>query len=223
MNNSSLIALKKVSTVFVSLALLGMTQASFAEHDSDNRNYNAQQTSYVYATVTSVKPIVRYVTVSRPERVCEEVEVYNDRRRHSDSAGGTIVGGLLGGVIGRQIGGGKGRDAATIAGVLIGSAIGHDNEHKNQSNSRSHNSSQVREVCQTRYSRHEEERIDGYRVTYRYNGELFTTRTNYEPGDKIRLLITARPAPDNYRGATTTNRQYRNSNDDRYSEYDDSE
>lgn len=213
--------------------------ASYAGHNDRNTRYagdyarSSTQTKYIYADVVDVDPIIRYVTVSRPERVCEQVEYRDDRydrRSRHQSAGGTIAGGLIGGVIGRQIGGGKGRDAATIAGVLIGSAIGHDNEHKNRDRD-DHRDYEVRtrEQCQTRYQRHEEERIDGYTVTYRFQGETYTTRTEYQPGDKIRLAVSARPAPDYQRGQNdrSYDRDYRRDGrdddryDDRYNDYDD--
>lgn len=206
----------KISLFLSALALTVFAPSLFADHDDErNARYaddynNRGQTKYVYADVVNVEPIVRYVTVSRPERVCEQVEYRADRRhRRHDSAGGTIAGGLLGGVIGRQFGGGKGRDAATIAGVLIGSAIGHDAEANNSGRDRHRNRDhevRTRERCETRYERHEEERIDGYRVSYSFQGENFTTRTEYEPGDKIRIAVNARPAPERYRDRNDTSR-----------------
>lgn len=206
---------------FLSLAAvsLAVVPSVFAEHsnDSSNSNYSNNQVTYVYANVIDVKPIKRYVTVSRPERVCEEVEYRPRRRSRHNSSNGTIAGGLLGGVIGRQFGGGKGRDAATIAGVLIGSAIGHDNEVNDQRR-RSNNryQTQTRRECSTRYHRSQEERIDGYKVRYKYQGETFTTRTRYEPGKQIRLAVNVRPLDDNYE---SQNDGY---SDDGYSEDDDS-
>jgi len=189
--------------------LLSLATASLAiipslSADSDNYSssrYVNSQSAYVYADVIDVDPIKRYVTVSRPERVCEEVEYrQRHRRKRHNTSGGTIAGGLLGGVIGRQFGSGSGRDAATVAGVLIGSAIGHDNE-ANQKNHRHnrHYETRTREECSTRYQRSQEERIDGYKVKYRYLGETFTTRTRYEPGKQIRLQVNVRPVDEDYR------------------------
>ena len=206
-----------LSLAAASLAVLPSLSAEYSDYSDDYRD-SSNQTRYVYADVIDTKPIKRYVTVSRPERVCEEVE-YRPRRhrrdRRHDTASGTIAGGLLGGVIGRQFGGGKGRDAATVAGVLIGSAIGHDNEANNKRRHRDDEryETRTRQECTTRYDRRQEERIDGYNVTYRYLGETFKTRTRYEPGKQIRLAVDVRPVEDDY--PTQSNRY-----DDDDSSYD---
>ena len=36
-------------------------------------------------------------------------------------------------------------------------------------------------------------RVAGYDVTYEYAGRQFTTRTNYHPGDRIRVRVDVRP------------------------------
>ena len=38
------------------------------------------------------------------------------------------------------------------------------------------------------------ERIDGYRVTYEYNGCEYDTRLPYDPGQKIRVRVAVAPA-----------------------------
>ena len=201
-----------LSLAAASLAVIPSLSAEHSDY-SENSLSSSNQTRYVYADVVDVQPIKRYVSVSRPERVCEDVE-YRPRRRSNrhDSSGGTIAGGLLGGVIGRQFGSGSGRDAATVAGVLIGSAIGHDKE-ANKDRHRSRNDryeTRTRQECSTRYQRSKEERIDGYNVTYRYQGEIYTTRTRYEPGKQIRLAVDVRPVEEDYQ-----------SHNDDYSDKDD--
>lgn len=47
--------------------------------------------------------------------------------------------------------------------------------------------------CETVYQRHEEERLLGYRVTYLYNGEEFSVRTDADPGDEIRVRVSMHP------------------------------
>ena len=41
---------------------------------------------------------------------------------------------------------------------------------------------------------HQEERIDGYRVVYRYNGQKYATELPYDPGREIRVRVDVRPA-----------------------------
>ena len=43
--------------------------------------------------------------------------------------------------------------------------------------------------CEVRYEKRYEERIDGYRVTYEYNGREYTTRLPYDPGERIRVRV----------------------------------
>ena len=48
--------------------------------------------------------------------------------------------------------------------------------------------------CDVRYEQQTEERIEGYDVTYVYNGQRLTTRMNHDPGDRIRVQVQVRPS-----------------------------
>ena len=48
--------------------------------------------------------------------------------------------------------------------------------------------------CETRYRDSWEERTDGYRVTYVYNGRRQVTELPYRPGDRIRVRVDVSPA-----------------------------
>ncbi len=150
------------------------------------------------AKVVDVEPIVRTVRVQTPRRECWDEEVRRPlSARHGDSAGSMIVGGLIGGVIGHELGRrvnkGRGRPAATIAGTLIGASIGHD-----QSSGRAEREHEYayEQRCQTYTDHHTEERVDGYRVTYRYKGEEFVTRMPYDPGKRLRVRVRVSPIAD---------------------------
>ena len=152
---------------------------------------------YDFARVVAVEPIVRLVTVTVPRRECWDEEVAVQRRgrldRDNGSLGSTIAGGLLGGVIGRQIGGGSGRDAMTVVGALVGSAIGNNAGGDRTPRDRDVVYDTVRR-CETRDEVRQEERVDGYNVTYLYNGREYTTRTRNDPGDRIRVRVSVNPA-----------------------------
>lgn len=154
-------------------------------------DYNRRGALYDYARVLSVQPNVRYVTVQTPVRECwEETRHYTvDRYPHRDVAG-TLMGAVLGGVIGHQFGSGRGNDAATVAGVLAGAAIGSDSGNRVQE-------TYARPVqrCETRYTTHQEERIDSYRVIYSYHGQKYATDTPFDPGKRLRIRVDVRPAP----------------------------
>ena len=50
-----------------------------------------------------------------------------------------------------------------------------------------------REVCRTRYEERLDREIDGYRVTYRYNGRDYRTQLPYEPGERLRVRVAVDP------------------------------
>lgn len=126
---------------------------------------------------------------------------YRVADRHRGAAGSMILGGIIGAAVGNQFGGGDGRRAATVAGALIGSAIGHDraerrNAHGYYADAGYSERPYEVERCDVRYDEDYEERVEGYRVTYLYNGREHTTRLPYDPGDRIRVRVNVRPADD---------------------------
>jgi uncharacterized protein YcfJ len=169
-----------------SAAMLLGTSAAFAGDD---------YASYDYAQVVSSRPIVNYVTVKTPVRECwEETQYYTVNRYPGRNTGGTLLGAVIGGVIGHQIGSGHGNDAATVAGGLIGAAIGNDVSKRRHGQNVQEQHSRPVERCKTSYREHREERIDGYRVTYRYHGQKYMTEMPYDPGNKLRVRVDIRPA-----------------------------
>ena len=175
-----------------SAAMLLGTSAAYADH-----NYPAgrnDRASYDYAQVVSAQPIVNYVTVTTPVRECwEETQYYTVDRYAGSKAGGTLFGALIGSVIGHQIGSGSGNDAATVAGGLIGAAIGNNSARSRHGQNGVEQHSRPVERCKTSYREHREERIDGYRVTYRYHGQKYVTEMPYDPGNKLRVRVDIRP------------------------------
>ena len=89
---------------------------------------------------------------------------------------------------------------AIVAGVLIGSAVAQDHARRDayyRDQAARNNSSQhvtYQERCEVSHEYYEEERIDGYRVTYVFDGETYTTRMSRDPGEQIRVWVTVRPA-----------------------------
>lgn len=142
---------------------------------------------YDYAKVVSVTPIVKIVRVSTPEKECwtERVVHYN---RADDNVGGMILGGIIGGALGNRIGKGNGRKAAIAAGTLIGASIG-----RSHNRSAGHSYSTNEQRCKVVNVYHEEERIDGYRVNYKYKGHVYNTRTRREPGNRIKVKVSVTP------------------------------
>lgn len=180
------------------IALTGLTVSSLALAApppwSNSRHDRGYHDGYDYARVVYVEPIVRRVRIETPRRECwDETRNVAARPHISDPAvgGRTLLGGIIGGVIGHQFGSGSGRDAATIAGAVIGSGVGYDAARRNAGVA---GEERVVQRCAIRYEDDYEERIDGYRVTYEYNGREFTTRMPYDPGETMRVRVAVAPA-----------------------------
>ncbi|MCS6947496.1 MAG: glycine zipper 2TM domain-containing protein [Steroidobacteraceae bacterium] len=167
----------------------------------------AYASDYDYARVIDVDPLVRRVRYSEPRRHCW-YETHYDRfdhwrddyrvietRPHS-AAGAMLLGGAIGAVIGNQFGRGDDRRDARVAGALIGMAIGHDQAgrrgYRIHDRWRDHAPRSI-ERCEVHYEDRWHEHIDGYRVTYEYNGRRYTTRLPYDPGNRLRVRIDVFP------------------------------
>jgi uncharacterized protein YcfJ len=180
----------RIATLAVAAMLFGGN--AFADHGYNKGRGNDAQ--YAYAKVISAEPIINYVTVSEPVRECWEETQYYSVDPNRDKRGlRTFVGAVVGGVVGHQFGSGSGNDAATVAGSLIGAAIGSDSARKRYGYSEETYARPVRR-CETRYQARREERIDGYRVLYRYHGQKYVTEMPYDPGNKLRVRVDVRPA-----------------------------
>ena len=182
---------------------------ALADHDNSLSSGSANSASnrgfYDYADVVETQPIFRTVRVDQPVQNCWDERVvrndYDNRSRPpANTAGRAIMGGILGGLVGAQFGDGNVRTAATMAGALIGSEVarGHAErdayyrDQANRNNSNQHVSYEER--CEVSHEYYEEERIDGFRVTYVFNGETYTTRMSRDPGEQIRVWVSVRPA-----------------------------
>lgn len=161
--------------------LLGVSKAGLADHERGSADY---------ARVTHVEPLVRHVDVSTPRRECWEEPVRHYETRNDYTTGRTIVGGLIGAAIGNRIGSGRGRDAATVAGGLAGAAIGANSARRD---ARVEEHVSYEQHCRTIHERHTEERIEGYEVTYRYGGRVYTTVMDEHPGSRIPVNVQVRP------------------------------
>jgi uncharacterized protein YcfJ len=182
----------RVRGLVVLAGVLGVTSVALAAPPpwSNSRHNRDSGSDYDYAPVTRVEPIVRQVRIETPRRECYDDVRYVDERP-PQTAGRALLGGIIGGVIGHQIGSGRGNDAATVAGAVIGAGIGADSARREYG---SRTREERVERCNVRYEHEYEERIDGYRVTYEYNGREYTTRMPYDPGERIKVRVAVAPA-----------------------------
>ncbi len=182
---------KKLSTL--SFAIVAGLSASVAH----SGNYYDEHSYTDTARVTHVQPIYKTVRVSTPERECwNEPRQYKQRyRTESNSYTPAIAGGIVGGVIGNQFGGGSGKKILTVAGALLGGSMGND---YNNHTKRYRNDYSAGEQCRVTNRYHEQERLDGYRVTYKYNGKTYTTRMEHDPGRRIPVEVSVMPQSNYY-------------------------
>ena len=175
------------------------------------QGYASQDTAFRdVARVTRVEPLYRSVQVSTPVQNCwdEPVTVrqqhashghHGHRGRRGRSYTGPIVGGIVGGLVGNQFGKGDGRTLLTVAGAVLGASVGNDvgnRRHRRNHRAPSHNTSYTtteRRCSTTHNVSHRQER-DGFLVEYKYRGRSYSTRLDYDPGDRLPVDVQVVPA-----------------------------
>lgn len=179
----------KTPILLTSALILSLASAPlYARHGHDDY-YADGNVFYDKAKVINVKPLMEIVQVPVSSRECWTDEVEYSGRRSNPNAG-MVAGGIIGGVLGNQLGKGhRDRGVATVAGTIIGGAIGRDVASR-----RSAEPYVTQErTCRTRERYVEEERLAGYRVTYRYRGRTFTQAMAQDPGKFVRVRVALEP------------------------------
>ncbi len=169
--------------------LLGLTLPGVFLVSSSNAIGNNSGRNIHEATVISANPVYRTVEIISPRQQCWEEAVAVPQKQY-ESRTPEIIGAILGAAVGYQFGSGRGQDAAAVAGAVLGGSIGHDSKHRKKQSS-----AVVRyeQRCKTVDEIHSEERLEGYNVTYRYNGDVYTTRTKNDPGSTIKVSVNVVP------------------------------
>lgn len=175
--------------------------------------------AYDYARVVRVDPIIVGGSRGRSERCYQrsdgsyvgngdyrdEAPVYgngyrndgyddrgydNGQYRQGNESGrqiATVIGGLAGALIGSRIGGGDGRYLGTAVGTIAGGAAGRA-IYEASNRGPDYRRGDVR-VCEPSGYGSDNERVDGYDVTYEYAGRQYHTRRDYHPGERIRVRV----------------------------------
>lgn len=120
-------------------------------------------------------------------------------RSDGDEAGrtvATVIGGIAGAVLGSNIGEGGGRYVGTAVGSLVGSMAGRSIYDSSQQNRQYQDGGMVR-VCDpvpvtSGDGYYGGDNLNGYDVTYEYANRTYHTRTDYHPGDRIRVRVDVR-------------------------------
>lgn len=151
------------------------------------------ETSYKTAAVVDSRAIYEVVEISTPQEQCWEEETAVDRRGGGNRSNTPVVlSTILGGAIGNAVGHNKSNQrVGAVLGAVLGHSVGRDIMRRNErTSSREY---QTVQRCETVYRQHEEERLVGYQVTYLYNSEEYSVRTNTDPGDEIRVRVSIQP------------------------------
>ncbi len=142
---------------------------------------------FAWADVLRVDPIYETVSVTRPRRECQDVQVVEQQR--GNGGAGAVLGVVIGGVLGSTVGKGDGRKAATVAGAVAGGAIGHGAATRNDGET-----AYTRTRCEDVPEVTHERRISSYDVEYRYHGDIYVSRLAYDPGERLRVRVNVTPA-----------------------------
>ncbi|WP_428034277.1 glycine zipper 2TM domain-containing protein [Amphritea sp.] len=173
-----------------SLIALGLV-SGMAQADS---RFKENKSHREYARVTHVEPIVVQTERRIPRRECWEEDVrYETRDYQRKSYTGPILGGIIGGAIGNELGAGQdNKKVGAVVGAVLGASIGNDLSHN-----RAHRGNNVEYRTETRCNVQHDveyyERVTGYKVTYRYNGQTYQTRMDRDPGKRIEVRVHVTP------------------------------
>ena len=148
---------------------------------------------YGWADVLRVDPVYDDAAAApgQPQQECYEEQVLQEPGQASapndgKRVGATVLGAIFGGIVGSRFGKGDGRKAATAAGAVAGGVVGNNLAANDPPRAPSRYTTQrrCREV-EGAPQRH----VVGYDVEYRYRGEVYTSRMNSDPGDRMRVRV----------------------------------
>lgn len=161
----------------VTLIMASPAQARYPRADFSNNNAR-----FAWADVLQVDPVYETVRIHTPQEVCRDY--YSGR---GDGSGGALLGVIVGGVLGNTIGKGSGRTAATLAGAATGGVVGGSMARSKD------DAGNVQRHCELVDDYQEQRRMRGYDVQYRYRGDVYVARMDYDPGDRIRVRVSVVP------------------------------
>ena len=107
----------------------------------------------------------------------------------------TVIGGIVGAAVGSQVGGGSARYATSAIGSMVGGIAGRQIYEQTQRNRYAQGRVGTAVACDPiPVGDYEQGRgASMYDVTYEYGGRTHTTRTSYDPGQRIRIRVDVRP------------------------------
>jgi uncharacterized protein YcfJ len=169
-------------------AMLVAANVSAQDRPPDRPYEGTENVRFAWADVLRVDPVYDVVQTSEPREDCTDVPVER-RADNGNNAAGTVIGAIVGGALGNTVGKGDGRKAATVAGAVVGGAVGHGvaSQDDRYYDGTERHCRMVQEAAQER-------RIVGYDVQYRYRGDVYMSRLDYDPGERMRVRVSVEPA-----------------------------
>ncbi|HEV7122012.1 MAG TPA: glycine zipper 2TM domain-containing protein [Rhodanobacter sp.] len=137
-----------------------------------------------WADVLRADPVHGVTRTNVPRQECYDQQVV--RHEGGNTTAGTVLGAVIGGVLGNTVGKGDGRKAATVVGAVAGGAVGN-----RASRGQDYETTQTQ--CRDVNTVSEQRRIIGYDVEYRYRGEVYMSRLDYDPGERLRVRVSVTP------------------------------
>ena len=197
---------KTFTTSLIAAVVIGAVSlpAAAGKHRGHSNYSNA---NFDYARVVSVNPVFETYQVNHPVEHCwnEQMQVHdraysNNSRHRNKSATPVILGAIIGGIVGNRVGksgGGRSRDVATVAGAVLGGSVASDVKRNNRRNHYDNGYQTTRyetvQRCELQDSYVTKQKVVGYDVAYKYRGNVFHTKTNKHPGDKIKVKVSVNP------------------------------
>jgi uncharacterized protein YcfJ len=163
------------NTLLVAIGATLMSTAAFAEQV----RVPIINKTPIYASSSEYVGSKRECTTYQTQQ--QQPGVFNGTGEALKGNGDALFGAILGGVIGNQFGGGTGKDVMTGLGVIVGSNVGAGTNKKPQPTTTT--------VCNDVPQYSEVNRVVGYRVKYRFDGGVYTTKMDKDPGSYITLNI----------------------------------
>lgn len=141
-----------------------------------------------YGRVLSVEPVYAVSHHQEPAGSCIS---WREPATHGESWTPTLLGGVIGAAVGYSLGEDHGDpEVATIAASLLGASVGRDiGQHLQRSGQL-----QVRGPCTPQHRQRPRPEPLEYVVTYRYNGQVYRKRMDYDPGEWVALNVEVSPA-----------------------------
>jgi uncharacterized protein YcfJ len=178
--------MKAVAVGLAMALLLAGTQVG-AQDRNYEQDQDPQNAKVAWADVLRVDPIYDRVQATSQREECDDVPVER-RVDNGNRAAGTVLGAIVGGVLGSTVGKGDGRRAATVAGAVVGGAVGN-----NAARGDDRYYSDTERHCRVVQDSAPERRVVAYDVQYRYRGDVYMSRMNYDPGDRLRVRVSIEP------------------------------